>query len=37
MIMGHKAKAYGAFFERGMGLRQNDAKSTAVDDHRPAI
>jgi non-reducing end alpha-L-arabinofuranosidase len=29
-IMGHKA--YGAFIEPGMGLRQNDAKGTAVDD-----
>jgi non-reducing end alpha-L-arabinofuranosidase len=29
-IMGHKA--YGVFIEPGMGLRQNDAKGTAVDD-----
>jgi hypothetical protein len=29
-IMGHKA--YGIFIEPGMGLRQNDAKGTAVDD-----
>src|SRR6201996_9288191 len=29
-IMGHKA--YGAFIEPGMGLRQDDAKGTAVDD-----
>ena len=29
-IMGHKA--YGVFIEPGMGLRCNDAKSTAVDD-----
>ena len=29
-IMGHKA--YGIFIEPGMGLRRNDAKSTAVDD-----
>ena len=29
-IMGHKA--YGAFIEPGMGLRQNDVKGTAVDD-----
>ena len=29
-IMGHKV--YGAFIEPGMGLRQNDAKGTAVDD-----
>jgi non-reducing end alpha-L-arabinofuranosidase len=29
-IMGHKA--YGVFIEPGMGLRWNDAKSTAVDD-----
>src|SRR5437588_9225243 len=29
-IMGHKA--YGAFIAPGMGLRQNDAKGTAVDD-----
>ncbi len=29
-IMGHKA--YGVFIEPGMGLRQNDAKRTAVDD-----
>jgi non-reducing end alpha-L-arabinofuranosidase len=29
-IMGHKA--YGIFIEPGMGLRWNDAKSTAVDD-----
>jgi hypothetical protein len=30
MIMGHKV--YGVFIEPGMGLRQNDAKGTAVDD-----
>ena len=29
-IMGHKA--YGVFIEPGMGLRQDDAKGTAVDD-----
>jgi hypothetical protein len=29
-IMGHKA--YGVFIEPGMGLRDNDAKGTAVDD-----
>ena len=29
-IMGHKV--YGVFIEPGMGLRQNDAKGTAVDD-----
>ena len=29
-IMGHKA--YGIFIQPGMGLRQNDPKSTAVDD-----
>jgi hypothetical protein len=29
-IMGHKA--YGIYIEPGMGLRQNDAKGTAVDD-----
>jgi non-reducing end alpha-L-arabinofuranosidase len=29
-IMGHKA--YGVFIEPGMGLRENDAKGTAVDD-----
>ncbi len=29
-VMGHKA--YGVFIEPGMGLRQNDAKGTAVDD-----
>jgi hypothetical protein len=29
-IMGHKA--YGVFIEPGMGMRQNDAKGTAVDD-----
>jgi hypothetical protein len=29
-IMGHKV--YGAFIQPGMGLRQNDAKGTAVDD-----
>jgi hypothetical protein len=29
-IMGHKA--YGVFIAPGMGLRQNDAKGTAVDD-----
>jgi len=29
-IMGHKG--YGVFIEPGMGLRQNDAKGTAVDD-----
>jgi hypothetical protein len=29
-IMGHKA--YGVFIAPGMGLRQNDAKATAVDD-----
>src|SRR3954471_8770251 len=29
-IMGHKA--YGVFISPGMGLRQNDAKGTAVDD-----
>jgi hypothetical protein len=29
-IMGHKA--YGVFIEPGMGLRQNDANGTAVDD-----
>ena len=29
-IMGHKA--YGVFIEAGMGLRQDDAKGTAVDD-----
>lgn len=29
-VMGHKV--YGAFIEPGMGLRQNDAKGTAVDD-----
>jgi len=29
-IMGHKA--YGAFIEPGMGLRQNNVKGTAVDD-----
>ena len=29
-IMGHKV--YGVFVEPGMGLRQNDAKGTAVDD-----
>lgn len=29
-IMGHKV--YGVFIEPGMGLRQNDAKDTAVDD-----
>jgi hypothetical protein len=29
-IMGHKV--YGIFIEPGMGLRRNDAKSTAVDD-----
>ena len=29
-IMGHKA--YGVFIEPGMGLRQNDARGTAVDD-----
>ena len=29
-IMGHRA--YGVFIEPGMGLRQNDAKGTAVDD-----
>ncbi len=29
-IMGHKA--YGVFITPGMGLRQNDAKGTAVDD-----
>jgi len=31
-IMGHKA--YGVFIAPGMGLRQNDAKGTAVDDRR---
>jgi hypothetical protein len=30
MVMGHKV--YGVFIEPGMGLRQNDAKGTAVDD-----
>jgi len=29
-IMGHKV--YGVFIEPGMGLRQDDAKGTAVDD-----
>ncbi len=29
-VMGHKV--YGVFIEPGMGLRQNDAKGTAVDD-----
>lgn len=29
-VMGHRA--YGVFIEPGMGLRQNDAKGTAVDD-----
>ncbi|AXC15854.1 hypothetical protein ACPOL_6642 [Acidisarcina polymorpha] len=30
MVMGHKV--YGVFIEPGMGLRQNDARGTAVDD-----
>ena len=29
-VMGHKA--YGVFIEPGMGLREDDAKGTAVDD-----
>ena len=29
-VMGHKV--YGVFIEPGMGLRQDDAKGTAVDD-----